>query len=268
MLEDRLGTTPTTEEVSDAVKARFDSGDVGGSRLLFRYLPPLFLGMNASADTFGLGNGLMIVFILTLLFAGISSLIALSEVFIEGVRNTLGIRNTGSLLIWAILGFVLVGFYSTSFGGKLVDLQDGIVMTFILLIGIIQISLFVFSSNYSKVVGGNDEHTFLKLSPLHWFKILVVLVPLPILVIFGVFGAMNFFGVNYLIANASFFEKFKDKNDFFATFYKKSIGTEFILDKEQIISLSFFAFSTFVAGSFALISSKRFNRLKYSSVSS
>lgn len=257
-LEEAKGIVPTKEQVVDQVKARFDSGEVGGSRLLFRYLPPLFLGMNASATAFGLGNGLMIAFILTLLFAGISSLIALAEVFIEAVRNALGLKNFASLSIWALLAFALVGFYSTSFGGTLIDNQDAIVMTFVLLIGIVEVIMFTVSPQYSKAIVANDKHTFLKLSPLRWFRILLFVVPIPLLFIFGVFGAMNFFGLNYLIANSDAFEKLRTKHSFFQEFYEKSKGTKFVVNMEQIVSLVFFGFSFAITGLLAFISSKRF----------
>ena len=256
-LEEANGFTPTTNAVAEKVKEKFTDDGLGGSKLLFAYLPPLFLSINAGA-AFGAGNVLMIAFVLTLLFAGLSSLIALSEVFIEAVRKALGLKNVGSLLVWALLSFGLIGFYSTSFGGDLIDQQDGIVMSFILLIGIIQVSLFIFSRQYSKVVGSNDQHTFLKLRPWQWFRVVFILVPFPILIIASVFGAMDFFGLNYLLTNASFFDKWKENSTFLQDFAKKSAGKKFVLDTAQIVSLSFFGFSFFLATGLAVISSKRF----------
>lgn len=243
LLQEKNGLSPTVGQVTEKVKEIFSKGKAAGGKLLFAYLPPLFLQMNGSA-TFGLGNALSICFILTLLFAGLSSLIALSEVFIEAFRKELGLKNSSSLLAWASLAVILVGFYSTSFGGTLVDNQDAIVLTFVLFLGFIQVCLFTFSPQYNRVVETNDQHTFLKLGPFHWFRVLLIVVVIPIMFIFAVFGVMNFFGLNYLLVKTDFFAKVKDKSSLLTTFYDKSIKTKFVLDTEQILSLSFFGFAT------------------------
>ena len=252
------GVEPTNAMVAEQVKDVFDSDEGGGSKLLFQYLPPLFFGMNAVGTTFGLGNGLMIAFVVTLLFAGLSSLIAIVETFVEPIRKTLNLTNASSLLVWSSFTLVLVVFYSTSFGSALVDNQDNTIMSFVVFIGLFQTLYFLFGGKFNDVTENNDHYTFLKLGSLNWFRILVCIFTIPLLFVLGVFGVLDLFGVNYLIAKSDFFSEFKDQNQFFKSFFAKS--KKFVLNLEQVVSLLMFAFSVVLAFFFTIFSKKTDSR--------
>lgn len=244
--------------IAQTIKEKFQDDaerkKLGGSGLLLSYLPGLFLRINYGTS-FGIGNALMIVFCLTLLFAGLSSIIGILEVFVHNLDENLPTKRTGNILLWMAMAIIFLVIYSSSIGPSLVGKQDDIILLFIILVGIGEISIFLLTPYYSKVIKYSDNYTFLKLGHWNWFRIFVALIVLPILLLMGVFGFMEEFGINYLIVNTDLYFQFKNSSKFWEDFYLRANKSQLKFDLPKLISYIMFAFSSFLTFLFAVFAS-------------
>lgn len=176
----------------------------GGATLIFSFLPVFFYKLDQEVFN-GFGQILMFIFMLTLLFAAISSLAALVEVFINSlVNNFASLTRLKALLIWAGINVLAAFLYSISFGANLIDLQDMLILFFIVLIGVFETVSFPLGRKYSQIVKENDPYTFLKIGPFNWLKKLLIWIIAPLLACIFILDFIYIFGQWFNINLAGF----------------------------------------------------------------
>lgn len=181
--------TQITAKMNELIK-----NQSGGPTLIFSFLPIFFYELGIKLDFPMFGQILMFIFMLTLLFAAISSLIALVEVFLNALENNFTFSRLKTLLIWSILAIGALILYSFSFGSKLIDLQDSLLLWLIVIIGVFETIFFPLCKQYAEIVKANDPYTFLKIGKFNWLKytlwflvtpLLLLIVAIDFLVIFS-----------------------------------------------------------------------------------
>ncbi len=166
----------------------------GGATLIFSFLPVFFYKLDQQVFS-GFGQILMFIFMLTLLFAALSSLAALVEVFINSLLNNFrSLTRLKALLIWGAINVVGAFLYSLSFGADLIDLQDMLILFLIVLIGVFETVSFPLSNKYHQIAKANDPHTFLKIGPFNWLKKLLVWIIAPVLLLIFTVDFIYIFG--------------------------------------------------------------------------
>ena len=180
--------------VDTKIKSLIEENQAAGPTLLFSFLPIFFFQFEQTSFE-GSGQMLMFVFFLTVLFAAITSMIALTEVSISAFINNFAIINRRrALFFWALFALGFLPLFSFSFGGQLVDAQDAILLWLIIFLGIFETALMPFYKHYSEAIQQNDQHTFLKLGKFNWLKYLLICFVAPLLIAFFVINTFEIFG--------------------------------------------------------------------------
>ena len=253
--EKQLVGNERTQEIIKQVKNKFGKdSSLGGSQLLFVYLPKLFGSMNSKGISFGAGNLLMMSFTITLLFAALSSIIAMAEVSVDGLQENFQIKKRNSIIIFGVFALIFISFYSTSIGPALVGKQDGIVLLFITIVGVVQLLIFITSPKYFEVIQTNSKYTFLKLNRFNWLRVLTCTITIPFLIILSIFGILDISGVNHILA--------RDHSEYVDWLGLNTKNTsKFTFNLPQLISFIMFGVSTLLTGLFVILGSlKMFNK--------
>ena len=197
--------------------AQKDASPVSGSAYVFKMFPQVFKNINQTASH--LGSFLGVFFYITLLFAAISTLISLTEPMVATLIRDKKISRRNAVFIAGAVQFAFGFCFLTQKGSNLIDITDGIFISWLLLfMALVELGIFAFSYRNSKeIYAHNNANSFLKLGK--WLSVLMVFSWSIVLFIFGfgiydaTFGKFSetvkgWSAAQWLISTAFFFVPF------------------------------------------------------------
>ena len=150
-----------------------------GTGLAFVVFPKVFNVMGPWSSVIGP------LFFLCILFAGLTSLMALLEVASFAISEKFGFSRRRSATLVCIVGFFISGLFSTAAGSYLLGIFDAFLNNFALLFGVfLECIIFGWIYNFDELVEVLNSHSTIQMDPF-WKVIIKYILPVCIFVLWA-----------------------------------------------------------------------------------